>query len=149
LRWQRTLKINAISDYGRFSKSVFEVRIAFLCGRVLKEQRSLFPDVPVLILAIAIICLVSLTGCGTTFAPPPVTTELVQNRTGTHGNIAILREGRTLFVHRCIECHTLPPFWHYRIEDWPHIVDTMSRRANLKPAERDAIIAYILAVRAQ
>jgi cytochrome c2 len=98
----------------------------------------------------AIIYLVNLSSCTTTtFAPPPVTTELAQAQTGTQTDVATLRQGRTLFVHRCIECHTLPPFWHYRVEDWPHIVDTMSRRANLKPAERNAIVAYILAVRAQ
>jgi len=65
------------------------------------------------------------------------------------GDIAILREGRALFVHRCIECHTLPAFWRYSVEDWPDIVNSMSHRANLKPAEREAIVAYILAVRAQ
>ena len=63
-------------------------------------------------------------------------------------DVATLREGRTLLVHRCIECHTLPPLWHYRIEDWPEIVDSMSHRASLKPAERDAVVAYIIAVRA-
>ncbi len=68
-------------------------------------------------------------------------------RKGQHPNLAILREGRTLFVHRCIECHTLPVLWHYRTEDWPEIVSSMSHRASLKPAEREAIVAYILAVR--
>jgi len=59
----------------------------------------------------------------------------------------MLREGRRLFVHRCIECHTLPPLWRYGTEDWPEIVNSMSHRASLKPAEREAVIAYILAVR--
>jgi len=59
-----------------------------------------------------------------------------------------LRQGRTLFVHRCIECHTLPPVWKYSREDWPEIVNDMSHRSSLKPAEREAVLAYILAVRA-
>jgi hypothetical protein len=83
------------------------------------------------------------------FAPPPVTAKLATASSGQYPNIAMLREGRVLFVHRCIECHTLPPFWHYRVEDWPKIVDSMAHRSNLKPAERDAVVAYILAVRAQ
>jgi hypothetical protein len=58
-----------------------------------------------------------------------------------------LREGRTLFVHRCIECHTLPRLWHYRTEDWPGIVDSLSHRSSLKPAGREAIVAYVLAAR--
>jgi hypothetical protein len=124
------------------------MRIAFLCKRTLGHVPSC-SSAPVLILAIAIICLVNLSSCETTFAPPPITAELAQAQAGQHTDVAALREGRRLFVHRCIECHTLPPFWHYRVEDWPHIVDAMSHRANLKPAQRDAIVAYILAVRAQ
>ena len=64
-------------------------------------------------------------------------------------DVGLLEKGRTLLVHRCIECHTLPPLWHYQIEDWPEIVNSMAHRASLKPQERDAIIAYILAVRSQ
>jgi hypothetical protein len=79
---------------------------------------------------------------------PPVTQQMVAAKKGRRVDIATLREGRTLLVHRCIECHTLPPLWHYRIEDWPEIVDSMSHRASLKPAERDAVVAYIIAVRA-
>jgi mono/diheme cytochrome c family protein len=102
-----------------------------------------------LIFAIALVCIVDFSGCATTFAPPSVTTELARTGSGQHADIVVLREGRNLFVSRCIECHTLPPFWHYRAEDWPHIVDTMAERAKLKRAERDAIVAYILGVRAQ
>jgi hypothetical protein len=79
---------------------------------------------------------------------PPVTQQMAAAEKRCLVDVATLREGRTLLVHRCIECHTLPPLWHYRIEDWPEIVDTMSHRASLKPAERDAVVAYIIAVRA-
>jgi len=79
---------------------------------------------------------------------PPVTQQMAAAKKGRSVDISTLREGRTLLVHRCIECHTLPPLWHYRIEDWPEIVDSMSHRASLKPSERDAVVAYIAAVRA-
>jgi mono/diheme cytochrome c family protein len=65
----------------------------------------------------------------------------------TTRDVPQLERGRTLFVHRCIECHTLPPIWKYARDDWPKIVNDMSHRASLKPAERDAVVAYILAVR--
>jgi mono/diheme cytochrome c family protein len=58
-----------------------------------------------------------------------------------------LQRGRTLFVHRCIECHTLPAIWRYSREDWPKIVDDMSPRASLTSTDREAVIAYILAAR--
>jgi len=88
-----------------------------------------------------------LVSCESTNYVPPVTSQMATAKKGEHVELAMLREGRTLFVHRCIECHTLPVLWHYSTEDWPGIVDSMSHRASLKPAERDAIIAYILAVR--
>ena len=79
---------------------------------------------------------------------PPVTQQLAAAKVGHRVDVATLREGRTLLVHRCIECHTLPPLWHYTTEDWQDIVNAMSHRANLKPAQRDAVVAYIIAVRA-
>lgn len=78
---------------------------------------------------------------------PPVTPQMTAATKGQRVDIATLREGRTLLVHRCIDCHTLPPLWHYAVEDWPNIINSMAHRASLKPAERDAIVAYIVAVR--
>jgi hypothetical protein len=96
----------------------------------------------------ALVCL--LASCESmSHAPPAVTSQMVSAEKGQHIDLATLREGRTLFVHRCIECHTLPPVWHYRASDWSEIVDSMSHRASLKRDERDAIVAYILAVREQ
>jgi len=80
---------------------------------------------------------------------PPATPQMAGATKGRPVDVALLQKGRTLLVHRCIECHTLPPLWHYKIEDWPEIVNSMSHRASLKPADRDAIVAYILAVRSQ
>ena len=94
------------------------------------------------IIPVVIACLL---GCESANYVPPITPQMAAERKGR--NVDWLREGRRLLVHRCIECHTLPPLWHYSIEDWPGIVNSMSHRASLKPAERDAIIAYILAVR--
>ena len=88
-----------------------------------------------------------LASCQLTNYVPPVTSQMATARKGQSVNLAMLHEGRTLFAHRCIECHTLPVVWRYSSKDWPGIVDSMSKRASLKPAEREAIIAYIIAVR--
>jgi hypothetical protein len=95
---------------------------------------------------LSLICL--LASCETANYVPPVTPQMASATTHHHLDLATLREGRTLFVNRCIECHTLPPLWRYSTEDWPEIVNSMSHRASLKPTERDAILAYIIAVRA-
>lgn len=96
----------------------------------------------------ALVCL--LASCESmSHAPPAATSQMASAAKGQAVNLATLREGRTLFVHRCIECHTLPPVWHYSTGDWPDVVDSMAARASLKRAERDAIVAYILAARGQ
>lgn len=97
-------------------------------------------------LFIAALILVS---CESTNYVPPVTPQMAARSSPRQDvDLLKLREGRTLFVHRCIECHTLPAVWRYGAQDWPEIVNSMSHRASLKPAEREAVIAYILAVRA-
>ena len=58
-----------------------------------------------------------------------------------------LREGRALFVTRCIECHTLPVIAQHPASDWPQLVGKMSARADLKPSEREAITGYLVTLR--
>ena len=99
----------------------------------------------------AIVCIANLNSCQTiSFAPPPrVTPELARAGGRQHVDLATLREGRSLFVARCIECHTLPVASRFTESDWPCIVHEMGGRAKLKPAERDAVLAYILAIHSQ
>lgn len=89
-----------------------------------------------------------LTSCETANYAPPVTPAMTRSTSRTKQDVDLNR-GRTLFVHRCIECHTLPAIWKYSSEDWPKIVNSMSHRASLKPSDREAVIAYILAARRQ
>ena len=127
---QRTHQMNLTFNCGQFSVSAFEMKGQSIC------------------VALFILLFV---GCqSNSYAPaPPVTEQMVAAsvRKKTDPNLAMLGEGRTLFVHRCIECHTLPPLWHYRTDEWQGIVSSMSHRASLKPPECEAIMAYIRAVR--
>jgi len=91
-----------------------------------------------------------LIGCeSTSHAPPPVTSQMTKVGTKQHVDLAALRDGRRLFVSRCIECHTLPAVTSHTASEWPRLIDEMAGRANLKPTERNAVLAYILAARAQ
>jgi nitrate/TMAO reductase-like tetraheme cytochrome c subunit len=85
-------------------------------------------------------------GCETANYAPPVTARVARSENRGAG-VAKLERGRTLFVHRCIECHTLPPMWKYSREDWPLIVNDMAHRASLKTEDQQAVIAYILEAR--
>jgi mono/diheme cytochrome c family protein len=83
------------------------------------------------------------------YTPPAATAQVTDARDAQNVDLTTLRKGRRLFARRCIECHTLPPVWRYRVDDWPKIVNSMAHRAALKPAEREAIVTYILNVRAR
>jgi len=109
-----------------------------------RQVRLLSVLMPVVVLVFG------LASCETTNYAPPVTQQMVPKTSRKQTvDLAELERGRVLFVHRCIECHTLPPLWKYSREDWPKIVNDMSHRASLKSTDRDAIVAYILAVRDQ
>lgn len=97
-----------------------------------------------------LLALITLVACETANYAPRVTLAMTRSRSQSKQVVDIMKleRGRDLFVHRCIECHTLPPMWKYSREDWPKIVNDMSHRASLKPEDRAAVIAYILAVRA-
>src|SRR6266581_4550175 len=86
-----------------------------------------------------------LVACETANYAPRVTPTMTRSTSRAKQNVDVvkLERGRNLFVRRCIECHTLPAMWKYSRDDWPKIVNDMSHRASLKPAERDAVIAYI------
>ena len=94
-------------------------------------------------------CSIALLGCQAVNYVPEVTAEMTatSKKQNQQMDLVTLNKGRRLFVNRCLECHTLPAIWKYSREDWPEIVNDMSHRASLKPAEREAIIAYILAVK--
>lgn len=62
-------------------------------------------------------------------------------------NETTLVAGRAVFVSRCIECHVLPAIAEHSADAWPAIIGRMSSRADLKPAEREALLAYILAAK--
>jgi cytochrome c5 len=87
--------------------------------------------------------------CASTNYAPPVTSQMAKAGAKQHVDLATLRAGRTLFVSRCIECHTLPLIATHAASDWPKLIDEMAGRANLKPGERKAVLAYILTARTQ
>jgi mono/diheme cytochrome c family protein len=100
-----------------------------------------------LVLVIAFVLIALVAGCQTSspFAPAMVDARVI--RAAGHANAKTLRAGRDLFTSRCIECHTLPAISRYPASAWPSLVDKMAKRADLKTSERDAIVAYIVAVR--
>jgi mono/diheme cytochrome c family protein len=57
-----------------------------------------------------------------------------------------LARGRTLYVRRCSGCHNLVLPQAFPPEKWPKLVDEMAARARLRPAERDDVVRFLVAV---
>jgi cytochrome c553 len=89
---------------------------------------------------------VALSSCETNLrSAPPVTAAFV----GRSGDERSLTDGRKVFVNRCISCHALPDVAQYDSARIPRIVGWMSGRAHLTPAQQDALVKYLLAVKSQ
>ena len=80
---------------------------------------------------------------------PPVTTAFVQAGRRENADARTLEAGRKVYVNRCITCHALPAIARYDSERIPRIVDWMSHRAHLTPAEKDALVKYLRTLRSQ
>lgn len=58
-------------------------------------------------------------------------------------------EGRTLFVANCNKCHGHPDVHAESDAEWPSIVERMAKKAELDAAQRDKVLHFIQAARAQ
>ena len=81
----------------------------------------------------------ALAGCGSTL---PVATAGDAARAGVE--LAELQRGRSLVGAKCGGCHRTPLPTDHRAAEWPHMLDEMSARAHLDPAQRDAIERYLI-----
>jgi len=57
-----------------------------------------------------------------------------------------LERGRRLYVRRCSGCHTLILPGARTPAEWPGLVDDMTAKARLRPAERDDVVRFLVAV---
>jgi cytochrome c5 len=78
-------------------------------------------------------------GCGGTL---PVATAGDAARAGVE--LAELQRGRSLVGAKCSGCHRTPLPTDHHTGDWPRMLDEMSARAHLDPAQRDAIERYLI-----
>lgn len=95
--------------------------------------------------AVASVIVLFIVSCASLAPPPEVSPALVANARGDHSDANVLATGRKLFVSRCLECHSLPSATQHSRDEWPHLVNRMSGRANLSASEQAAIVAYLRA----
>ncbi len=83
-------------------------------------------------------------GCAAKFFPP---TELDVARVKDKWpdlTLAQLQEGQQIFKARCHKCHGLRAADHEPPGDWPHVLNTMAKKAKLTPEERAHVERYLV-----
>ena len=61
---------------------------------------------------------------------------------------AQLTEGHSIYVGACTNCHGQKNIFKRSEASWLHEIDDMSPKANLTPAQKDALTKYILSMKA-
>jgi mono/diheme cytochrome c family protein len=82
-------------------------------------------------------------GCATNV--PPVTPQMAA---AVGQSSTVLEHGRQLYAGPCTACHSPESIGKYSAGQWREIMADMGERAKLSPADREAVLAYVLAVRA-
>jgi len=66
---------------------------------------------------------------------------------GLQQNIALLEQGRDIYINRCTKCHNAVRITRYPIKQWQDkILPEMILESRLSPAQSKAVTAYVLAV---
>lgn len=63
--------------------------------------------------------------------------------------LAQLKEGYVLYSQgACIKCHTSKNIYKRETGEWPGIIDRMAEKAKITAAEKDAVLRFVLAIKA-
>ena len=94
-------------------------------------------------------CSLALGSCETNpnVAFPTAHTVAARVGEGQIADVATLDRGRKIYTTSCTECHVARPIAHYSAAQWRHYVSIMAPRAGLKPQDRTAVEAYVIAAR--
>ena len=66
---------------------------------------------------------------------------------GLQQNIALLEQGRDIYINRCTKCHNAVRITRYPMKQWQDkILLEMILESRLSPAQSKAVTAYVLAV---
>ena len=66
---------------------------------------------------------------------------------GLQQNIALLEQGRDIYINRCTKCHNAVRITRYPMKQWQDkILPEMILESRLSPAQSKAVTAYVQAV---
>ena len=88
-----------------------------------------------------LLLLFTIAGCMDGLKVAPKVQEL-----GVTTDIALLEEGRKIYVHNCTKCHNALRITRYTEQQWGEILPEMILESNLSVQQSQNVTAYIQAV---
>ncbi len=92
-------------------------------------------------------CMLALAGCESNSAFPTAHALVASVGNRQRADVATLDRGRKIYTTSCTECHVARTITHYSVAQWRHYIGIMAPRAGLKPPDKAAVEAYVIAVR--
>ncbi len=77
---------------------------------------------------------------------PPVDEVMLSTAELNDQSLAMLQDGRDLYITRCARCHSPESVTAYTPEQWSTILPRMAEKAGLSVEERLGVKEYIMAV---
>lgn len=103
---------------------------------------------PTAFLVLAALATFAVGGCKSgTAATFPTAAKIARTGPAQQSDMGTLEAGRRIYTTTCTECHVARPVAHSSTKQWRHRVDIMAPRAGLKPADKAAVEAYLVAAR--
>lgn len=90
--------------------------------------------------------LAAILGCGGGLREPTAADASLAAKRWPGTTLALLNEGRTLYVRRCGTCHALYAPTELAEPEWRESIAEMRERAHVQPREEDLILKYLVAV---
>jgi len=59
--------------------------------------------------------------------------------------LALLQEGRNIYLTDCVRCHSVEPIGRYSTDQWHKVLPRMARETRLDDRRTAALTAYVLA----
>lgn len=66
----------------------------------------------------------------------------------TDVSMQTLTEGHALYIGVCTNCHGAKSIYAIPEDSWPGIIDNMAKEARITDVQKDAVLKYVLAIKA-
>lgn len=64
-----------------------------------------------------------------------------------NATMSVLNEGHTIYTGACTNCHATKSIYKFSEQDWPGIIESMSKKAKLTVEQKEALTQYVFSIK--